>query len=523
MKTPSSITNSARQIAERQVFFLFWIAGIAFGLGLIVLLLLQRLGITLPLIISLIGAVSFVALALMSWQGRTMSSQPFFYAGRSINAAQLGVAGVTDWLGGTAILLLVGLSTTGQTLLAPAIMFALLLQAVLFAGPVQRSRTLTIPGFLGWRFDSKLLSFSALLLVCAVLMCILIAEFQVLRSVSSNLFNMGSDTLLIALLVAAALPSLIGGWSSLVLINGGLAIWMLASLLTTASTMAFMPDSLQAALALDPNTLALPVLPSFQADPFGFLTMLSTPSYASVVALLVIAFGLAIMPHGLSRLALNRTPLAASEATGWTALFVFLLFSAMPLSVSLMTAEPTSTQLFALIEKHVVFYALPHFAVLFAAFNALSVTLFIISISIVRTFRRGQSLDPGERSIFPTRLLIILIAAGLVYAPLENVPDSASLFFIGLSLLAGGFFAPVAASIWFSRIPSSVILMAILLGTGVTVLGLVDLLPLPAFFAAACGLVLSSVLLAATYIAARLRKVVPIDPPLLVLRQPDGA
>ena len=195
--------------------------------------------------------------------------------------------------------------------------------------------------------------------------------------------------------------------------------------------------------------------------------------------------GVSTLPQVLSRLATSAHPVEAVESLGWLALTVFVLCSALPLSLGLVSSTPSSQELATLLESQPVLHMLPYFALLFAALNGLAVTLFALAGALARAFGRYRKLDPGERSLFFSRWLIIVFALFLITLPESLIPDSSPLLVSAIVLAAGSLFAPLFATVWIPSIQSTTVSSAMLAGVVVTSFALVFLsissINLPAF------------------------------------------
>ena len=114
------------------------------------------------------------------------------------------------------------------------------------------------------------------------------------------------------------------------------------------------------------------------------------------------------------------------------------------------------------------------FAILFAALNALAATLFAASSSVVRAAKRMRNLDPGEQSVFSTRLTIVLLALILLALPSEWIPTIDGLVIAALALGAGGLFVPLVVGTWLTVVSTWALNLSIAAGTITTGLLLVD-------------------------------------------------
>ena len=463
MSLADRIPSDQRTLGNSQVFNVFWIAGLAFAGSILSLLLLQRLGLPLGYVVGVALALLILTIGALVWVSRTMTSETFFFTNRRLQSGPVGIGGATDWVSGCFLVLFFTAALPAKLILAPALMFGILLQVALFSGPFHRSGVLTLPGFVAWRGNSQTGGYAALLTVIAMLLLVIAAEWQIARDILLVIGKLDPQMTNLLLTLLVIIPSLGGGFLGVVLVNGVLAVWMTTAILTPAVVTGFFAAILESGLTLDRDGATLEALrlprSQFVEMPAEFL---HAPYI--LVAFVVIAAGFSVLPHAWSRLSLNHRPLTSSESLGWAALLSFIMISALPLSLGLIGATPSSAKLAILLKSQPVLFILPYLALFFAAFNVVSVAVFTLSASIVRALRRYRNLNPGEQSVFSTRLFIVIVALTVNFAPLNMLPDPGSLFLIAISLGAASLFLPLIASIWFSMVPYAAVSIAILSG-----------------------------------------------------------
>ena len=253
MSLADHLPSNRKALDGQRIFHILWLAGSALCVAIIALLLLQRLGLTLPYVLgtgSVWIALGFVILAAI---GRTMSSLPFFFAGRLSGSSTLGLAGATDFVGGAFLITFLGAGLLGQMVLAPALMFGILVQTILFATAFQRSGVATLPGFFARTGKSQTLGLASLLVLVPVMLMLIVAEFQVTRASVLSITRLDETVALWGMLILATLPCVTGGWLSLVLVNGVMTVWMLIGLLLPAVVTGFAPGMLRSDLVLEQN------------------------------------------------------------------------------------------------------------------------------------------------------------------------------------------------------------------------------------------------------------------------------
>ena len=464
------MSSGSSGVGAQRIIAILGLASGAYCAMVGVMILLQRLGVPLDL---MSGAITFwvcASIFVLSWFGKNMTSAPFFYGGQEADSSPLGLGSLNDWLSGAFLILFFSASLTGKIILAPSLMLGLLLQAALFAVAFHRTGVATLPGFFAWRNQSRLAGFIVLLVVAAILSLLIIAEFTVSVDIFTRITQIDPTKSLWFMLVLAVLPALIGGWSSFIIVNSVLAVWMLISVLAPAIVTGFFPDLLKAGLGLDVNGQVILPLQAIGEQALG-LSGGSSNILLLLVTALVLSTGFSVLPHSLARLSLSKHQITALESLGWSALATFLVLSALPLSIGLIGANPSSSTLALLLKSQPVLHMLPYIALLFASFNALAVTMFALSSAVVRTLRRSRNLNPGEQSIFSTRLLVVLLSNSLAFLPSQFIPEPGTLLIMALSLSAGALFVPMTASIWLSSIPRTAITLAVVTGAVVVLSG----------------------------------------------------
>ncbi len=476
---PSEQTSSNRA----KITTILWLSGLTFVGTILALLLLQRLGLPSPIALGTFVLLAWGSIISLSWISRTMTISTFFFADRALGGAPAGFGGTTDLLSGAFLIIFLVVPLPEKMILTSALVIGLLFQASLFSALFQQAGASTLPGFFTNRTQSASTGYAALFVVCIILSILLVAEFRVARDAITALSRLlpGQATLLVLFL--AVLPAVFGGWLGLFFVNVALSLWVVICLVTPAFLVGFMPNLLAAGLELD---FAGQALEPLQLSSYHLLGDAGSSSWVTIFfTIFVLAMGVSTLPQVLSRLATSAHPVEAVESLGWLALTVFVLCSALPLSLGLVSSTPSSQELATLLESQPVLHMLPYFALLFAALNGLAVTLFALAGALARAFGRYRKLDPGERSLFFSRWLIIVFALFLITLPESLIPDSSPLLVSAIVLAAGSLFAPLFATVWIPSIQSTTVSSAMLAGVVVTSFALVFLsissINLPAF------------------------------------------
>ena len=492
------IPDTGRKFDRSNAITLFWFALFAFLGALAIFLLLQRLGLPTEVVVFAIATFGIIAIVGLSWISRTMNSPLFFFANRALGAFTSGLGSTTDLLSGAMLVLFFSTHLAGKMVIASGLVLGILLQAALFSAAIQRSAVSNVPGFFTWRFQRKIVGYPALLVTFAVLLLFAMAEFQVAKNILHVQTGLPLEQTALIIAILAVLPSLFGGWTGLLLVNATLTIWILVCTLVPAAATGFFAHILGRELELgflrspleSLELLPLTILFGPDGDPSG-LTI--------IVSVLAIAMGASTLPHSLSRLSTNSREVEAIESVGWLALMVFLMFSALPLSVGLIIAPPTSDNLAAILQSQPVLQMLPYFVILFAALNALAATLFAAASSMVRASSRLRNVNPAERSVFVTRLCVLLFAAMLVKWPEALTPSPEHLLVGALMVCAGGLFVPLAAGAWLASVSARSASAAIGAGAAIAALMLIPIPhvpPIPAVWAGTAGALVALAILA---------------------------
>ncbi|MEL6966108.1 MAG: hypothetical protein AAGM04_01895 [Pseudomonadota bacterium] len=532
------IRSHIRSLNAQRMVVTLW--SFAFGLiGVIfVFLLLARLGLpgalTKVLLVAGLGAVVLLA----AWLSKTMVSVEFFYAGRNSPNVLIGIGGCLGGFSGV-LLMLVLLSPTGiRPLFIGAILSGLALQTLLFSSGFHRSGVSTLPGFLAWRFESRLTGAVALIIVLLVATLLLLAELKVGITLLAALLSIDPQTAMTLFLGLTAISIVLGGWRSLLIITALLALFVLISFLMPAVAAGFFSGwlgSIGTATRASDATSALDLRSLFVVAAegrTGFATLAGF--WANLAFAGLLAAAMSVMPMGLSRLSLAEDERGAAESNTRSALGLFLGVSALPLSLFLLDPRAGNETLAVAFQATPVLPVLPAVAVLAAAFSAFTVGVFTSCAALARTIRRTRNLDPGERSMFATRMSAVAVCSALIGFSDVVLADTTALLplvLIAASVLVSGSFSVVFAACWLSHIPYWASTAALILGP-VCAVGAVALrhqnvdayATLQAFgpsdfiVSSGIGLAAASSVLALGYLIARRRKTDALPAPVRTLR-----
>lgn len=487
MSLSDHIPSGQKTPSRAKITTILWLSGLTFVGTILALLLLQRLGLPSPIALGTFVLLAGGTIASLSWISRTMTISTFFFADRTLGGAPAGFGGATDLLGGAFLVIFLVVPLPEKMILITALVIGILFQASLFSALFQQAGASTVPGFFTNRTQSASTGYAALFVVCLILFVLMLAEFRVARDTITAMSQLLPGQASILVLFLAVLPAVFGGWIGLFFINAALVLWIVISIVTPAFIAGFMPNLLAAGLELD---FAGQSLEPLELTAYRLLGEVSAESWSAIfVSVIVLAMGFSTLPQVLSRLATSAHPVEAVESLGWLALTVFILSSALPLSIGLISSSPTSPELAELLESQPVLHMLPYFALLFAALNGLAVTLFALASALARAVGRYRKLDPGERSLFFSRWLIMLFALLLIVLPEPVIPDSSQLLISAIVIAAGGLFAPLFACVWLPSVEPQIITKSMLAGTTITAILLIFLTISSISFPAFAGVV----------------------------------
>lgn len=470
MSLADHISRNEKRLDSNRVGTILWLGSIAFILAYLSLVLLSRLGLPIEMAVSIICLCMIVTALACGWFGRTMTSRIFFFSNRMTGVAPSGISGCTDWLSGGFLGLLLVIGSADRLILAPSVMIGMLLCTILFATAFQRSNVSTVPGFMTMRYGKRRVGLVALIFVALILCLLLVTEARLASHLIATMVDLSPLQALTVVMVLIALPALFGGWLALIIMNAIIVIWILICVLLPATISGFFSGLLLNAISYQGTNNPLDKLELVGLIGMSDLGLQSNGILHTALAVLVLSCGFACLPHALSRLTLSFHHVTVLESLGWSALSGFLILSAFPLSIGLLAVSANAGELSLAVSKQPILQMLPVLALLLAAVNAATVTVFALSSAIVRLMRRTRNLDPGERTMFGTRALCVLLCVGLIFVLQEYTPQIGPLFIAAICIAAGGLFAPLTVAVWASRISSWAVAAAMAFGGGATLL-----------------------------------------------------
>lgn len=313
-------------------------------LGVVVILaLLEQVG-TPDMIIgyAMIGIV-LVLFAVFGFASRTMQISDYYVSGHRVPAFYNGMATAGDWISGTVFL---GLAGTAYAMGYGSLAFIVgwtagfVVIAAVIAPRIRASDAVTLPDFLGRRYDSNLVRMLAVLVLIACSFVFLVAELGIFAAVTSRLLHVSPRAALATGLVILLFPTLLGGMRGL--------SWTQAAQYIVLVIAFFLPAALVAIRLYDMSIPQFAFLEGLR-DLGGLQDKLVAEGLATAsdfkaslapyarfdgfnLAALVfcLMLGTASMPHLLMRFLTTPSPRTARRSAVWSLLFVALFYATVP-------------------------------------------------------------------------------------------------------------------------------------------------------------------------------------------------
>ncbi|CAN5244453.1 cation acetate symporter [soil metagenome] len=310
----------------------------AFLIGLVVLALVGNFGLPDAALGTTLSGAILVTFAAIGISARTMQSSEFYVAGNAVPPGSSGMASAAAFLSAGGFLGLAGAAFTNlESGIAITLgwSFGFVLLAVLFAPYMRKSGARGVADFLGIRFGGRMVRLVALCIVVAVLMPALAATMATAASVMTALLHLppaGARIAVIALILSA---TLLGGMRGLTLTAVAQYIVLAFAFVIPAALVSALEYSvpipplvyglaLQDALALANNAVLA------AAPPASFLPMVPRGAVGLGVTVLVLAAGVAALPHVLMHSTTSRRVAGARRAAGWALACVLVVALTAP-------------------------------------------------------------------------------------------------------------------------------------------------------------------------------------------------
>ncbi|MDD9910079.1 MAG: hypothetical protein OXR62_10345 [Ahrensia sp.] len=445
MSLADAIPDLDRAVGPQTVLRFVIACGLAFFTFIALLFTMEKLGLSGRVVSAVVTVWAVFAIAFVSWFGRSVSGAQFFRARGQNMPFVAGLGGAFGWLSASVIFALFALDSAEAFILLAAVSLAFVLQAVLFAHRFGGCAHTTLPDMVLAHCGARASGLATMLACLLALAPLALAEFKIAASLLTQLSGLSAQSAMIALCVIATVPTLLGGWQSLIVVNACLGLWILLSLLSPAVLVGFLPTLLTNISAGDGSFLA-PIDMNAQS------TMLDLASTADAILLLIVnATGIAAFPHLLARLPLAGQRIASIEGLAWSSLIVFLALSALLLSVGLVLTNPSSTEMSVLLQSNTSLAILPYAALLWTAINALSMCLLVASQTLVLSLRARIEREPGVGSMFAARLVVMALSITLWVSASKIDLNIIDLLILAVAISASSVFPSLLSAAWFDR------------------------------------------------------------------------
>jgi cation/acetate symporter len=349
-----AFTSSTRLVNPRLGTY-FGIFTAALASLVLMALMLEQLGVSDTLLRFLMFAAPLLLYATIGLNSRAKEPHDYFASGRRVPAFFNGLVLGVSALGGAGFLGLTGaLFIAGFDALCLSIGWCagLVFMAVLFAPYIRKFGAYTIPGFLGGRFDSRVVRLVAAAVLCPPILLLLLAETRFAAYAGSWLVGQPEPLITAILIVLVAAVLVAGGMRSLTWSSVAKAITALLALAVPATIFALMASNLPLPQMTHGNTLRvltrmemLRNVPIVIAPPLSLelagagiepLAKRFMQSFGSVGAggfvllSLLMAAGLAASPTLLPRSGTTPGVYEARKSLGWAVLVVAIVLLTLP-------------------------------------------------------------------------------------------------------------------------------------------------------------------------------------------------
>lgn len=324
--------------------------------GLVILvLMLEHMGLDRWQSFALMLAAPLAAYLLIGVLGYALSAHDFFVAGRTVPGAFGGLANTMNVLGAAGIMSLTGtfffLGFDALAYLA-GVCAGLLISAALIAPYIRKDGSFTLAGFLGRRFESRLLRVLAGISLTLPTLLLLVAELKIGSALAAGRLGVEPATVTAGLALVACLTVIVGGMRSLTWTSVAQGIVVLLALLAPVTIVALMLTNVPlpqltygmiagemqrledaagiAARSAAPMMLTLPgQAPETIVKPF--MQPFAAAGHTSFLLLmLTVAFGVASLPTLAARASTGASVFETRRIAGWTLVIAALVLLTLP-------------------------------------------------------------------------------------------------------------------------------------------------------------------------------------------------
>jgi len=318
----------------------------AFAALTLLLMILEQLGVSMPLVSTLMLAGPIVLYGAVGLAAHTQDPLDYFASGRRVPAAYMGaglaiaVTGSTGLIAVTGVFFLVGFD--GLCIMIGCLA-GFVVMSILLAPFLRKFGAFTIPSYLGRRFDSRLVRIVSAALLSVPMLLILAAEIR-MGSYAAAWLTDRPQSAMTGVMVAVLFSTLVlGGMRSLTWSSVGQAIVALLAFMVPVTIIAVLVSNLplpqlsygpvmravsreEAIRAMDivraaPLDFSLPGLDALALTKRYSLPFGDVGSGSFVIAIVLLMTGVASAPWLLPRVASAPGVYEARKSLGWATFF----------------------------------------------------------------------------------------------------------------------------------------------------------------------------------------------------------
>jgi cation/acetate symporter len=449
------------------------------------LAVMEKAGVVVVLIEALMALLPLLVFAMVGVLARTMKLSEYHWGGKSVPAGLTGVTLAACFVGGSFFPLFLSVIFLPEYISFPIVLgwvSSLVLCAVLFASPLRKFGSATVPEFLGVRLQSNLVRLIASGLVILVGIPLLCTEMLIGGQVLATSLSATSTTGILLFSMVLLISVVLGGVSS--------AVWTQA---LQGVLMVFACLSPVILLGLD--QLTSPMI----SENAGFTSVVSTSLTEQLTAIidlentsigwflmqgpyagglwpligtaLFFAIGMASLPHLLSKFLGTGSSSSSRRAAGYSLSFLLLLMVVGSAYFLLLADERLQSLLGpnALDQGHQsgLIAALIRSGIVAAALAASSALLMALSTSVSRDLIEALVLPRASlnQKIVLARVVVLLICAFVTYLAYSESLLFLDMLTLSLSLAAAAFFPVLVLSCWWSRFHATAAYSTMLAGS----------------------------------------------------------
>ncbi len=454
------------------------------------LAVMEKAGIVIILIEALMTLLPLLVFAIMGVLFRTMKLSEFHWSGKSVPAGLTGITLAACFVGGSFFPLFLTMTYLSIQISFPILLgwaSSLVLCATLFASPVRKINSATIPEFLGARLQSKLVRLLSSLLLVLVALPLLCAELLIGGEVLSTSLNGSTFTSILLLSLVLLISVVLGGVSGAVWTQALQAVFMVGAcmlpvillFLDQVTAPASMSEAGFTGLINTSLTEQLVAIAGIGQSSIG--RFLTTGQYAGtawplVGTILLFASGMASMPHLLTKYQVTEDASSSRRAAGYALSFLLLLI-VLGSSYFLMLSDERLQSLLgpnALEQGHHagLIAALIRSGIVAAVLAASSALLMAISTSISRDIIESHVLPRTSlnQKMILARVIVICVCALSAYLTYGRHLLFLDMLVLSISLAAAIFFPVLLLSCWWSKLDAVAACCAMIVGCVTTVL-----------------------------------------------------